>query len=162
MGKASRWWIIWVSMALSGCARGTPTHTPTEPPAESADTVEGDLAFGMCGMLISSHGNGGADQNFAAATALETDPRQAAQHYFTGASIIAQSPQAHDSTLIYNRRVAYANGTNLLLGKHDLAAARTALEHAASIDADLADELRGAAAALPNPMHCTPPSPQPN
>jgi hypothetical protein len=155
--------IMLITVALCSCARGTPAHAPTEPPPpEPADLVEGDLLYAMCGMLGSTHGHAGAEQSFAAATAMEADPQQAAQHYFAGAGTIAQGPQAHDPTLIYNRRVAYANGTNLLLGKHDLAAARTALEHAASIDTDLADELRGAAAALPNPMHCTPPSPKPN
>ena len=164
MGRAL-WWlqIISVAMALSSCARGTPAHTATEPQlAEPADLGEGDPLFAMCVMLISPHGHAGAEQSFAAATAMEAEPQQAAQHYFAGAGTIAQSPHAHDPTLIYNRRVAYANGINLLLGKHDLGAARTALEHAASIDSDLADELRGAAAALPNPMHCTPPSAEAN
>ena len=136
--------------------RGTPTHMKSEPrPPES---IEGHVTYDMCDMWPAANGSTAGESFRAAIATTSTDPRAAAQHYFDGAIAIAQSANAQDSTLIYNRRVAYANGTNLLLlGKDDLAVARAALQHAATLDADLATELHRAAAELPNPMNCNPP-----
>ncbi len=144
-----------------GGAKARPVAVPVEETAivEGQSVEAGDIEYGMCGMQMVSGVGMPADavRSFDAADAAQTgkDLEAAAKHYMAGAQELELSANAHDATIIYNRRVAYANAVNLWLSKHDIAAARTALGVAAQNDADLATELRFAAQQLPQSMSCT-------
>ncbi len=150
-------------VVAQGCGASTPRPVAAPATEESAPLepvlVEADMVYAMCGMLMVS-GDGmdaGASKFFGAAQTAHTanDLAGAATQYMAGADALAHSTQAHDSMVIYNRRVAYANAVNLWLSKHDTEAARVALLAAVPKDADLAAELQFAADALPHPMRCT-------
>ncbi len=150
-------------VVAQGCGASTPRTVAAPASEESAQLepvlVEADMVYAMCGMLLVS-GDGmdaGASTFFGAAETAHTanDLAGAATQYMAGADALVRSGQAHDPTIIYNRRVAYANAVNLWLSKQDTAAARAALLNAVPNDADLAAELQFAADALPQPMRCT-------
>ncbi|MBP9085831.1 MAG: hypothetical protein KBG15_06915 [Kofleriaceae bacterium] len=150
-------------VVAQGCGASTPRPVAAPATEESAHgepyLVEGDIGYAMCGMqMVSGDGmDASASKFFGAAQTAHSanDLAGAATQYMAGADALVRSAQAHDPTVIYNRRVAYANAVNLWLSKHDTEAARVALLGAAPNDADLAAELQFAADALPQPMRCT-------
>ena len=143
-----------------GTAAPRPVVAPvTEEPVQLEPVlVEAELVYAMCGMQVVSGGmDASASKFFSAAQKAHTanDIAGAATQYMAGADALVHSTQAHNPTVIYNRRVAYANAVNLWLTKRDTEAARVALLAAMPNDVDLDTELQFAADALPHPMRCT-------
>ena len=148
---------------VQGC--GASSSRPVAAPAsdESAHgepyNVDADLLYAMCTMQSGSDDgmDAGASKFFQAAQTAHTanDLVGAATQYMAGADALVHSTQAHVPTVMYNRRVAYANAVNLWLSKGETEAARVAILRAARNDEALAAELQVAADALPHPMRCT-------
>jgi hypothetical protein len=162
---------------LTGCVQGRvqtgiATRPRARPPAaaisatEQPATVEafvGHTEYGLCEMLIITTPCpelAEASQHFrrAADDLVAGRRREAGGGYLSGATALRRSEAHGEPDVVYNRRVAYANGINLWLslGSGLIEEARRALLLAAVEDADLAGELHAAAGRLPAAMSCVP------
>ena len=159
-------------LIFCGCAGMSIPEKGLKTDTQADDRLSvGTLRYELCGMLsISSHdpAYGDAIWHFHEATDHHSAARKSADvvsarlqreagsDFLAGAVALGKIASRTDPCVVYNRRVAYANGINTWLNLGLVQEARRALLLAAEDDPQLADELNQTANRLPFPMRCTP------